>query len=123
YYTARVSKIFHMGVPGDILKGTDGNDDEASWSESFNSQGPEWKALGDAELVQNNPYGEASRRGGNVMTVVKGEEGDLSHSDGKTAKKAIELIREHKDKPFFLSVGFVRPHVPFVAPAKYFESY
>ncbi len=33
YYTARVSKIFHMGVPGGIEKGTDGADDPASWTE------------------------------------------------------------------------------------------
>ncbi|NNG11483.1 MAG: sulfatase-like hydrolase/transferase, partial [Arenibacter sp.] len=56
YYTARVSKIYHMGVPGDIEKGSNGKDDEASWSERFNSQGPEWQALGEAELVQNNPF-------------------------------------------------------------------
>ncbi len=123
YYTARVSKIYHMGVPGDIERGSDGTDDEASWTERFNSPGPEWQAKGDGELVQNNPYGDKPIRGGNVMTIVKADGDDLAHSDGKTAEKAIELIRRHKDAPFFLAVGFVRPHVPFVAPKAYFDPY
>lgn len=123
YYTARVSKVYHMGVPSDIEKGTDGKDDEASWNERFNSPGPEWQTEGEAELVQNNPYGILQRKGGNVMTIVKADGDDLIHSDGKTAEKACELIRQHKQKPFFLAIGLVRPHVPFVAPRKYFESY
>ena len=123
YYTARVSKIFHMGVPVHIEEGSDGTDDEASWTERFNSQGPEWQSEGDAELVQGKPYGEIERKGGNVMTIVKADGGDLAQSDGKTAEKASELIRKHKDEPFFLAVGFVRPHVPFVAPREYFDAY
>ena len=123
YYTARVSKIYHMAVPRHIEEGSDGPDDAASWDERFNSQGPEWKAEGEAELVQNNPYGLKPRQGGNVMTIVKADGDDDVHSDGKTAEKASELIRQHKDEPFFLAVGFVRPHVPFVAPKKYFEPY
>lgn len=123
YYTARVSKIYHMGVPIDIEKGSNGKDDEASWAERYNSQGPEWTAKGDAELVQGNPDGSIERKGGNVMTIVKADGDDLVHSDGKTAKKASELIRQHKNEPFFLAVGFVRPHVPFVAPKSYFNPY
>ncbi len=123
YYTARVSKIYHMGVPIDIETGSNGQDDEASWTERFNSQGPEWTAEGEAELVQNNPYGLKPRKGGNVMTIVKADGDDLAHSDGKTAEKAVELIKQHKNNPFFLAVGLVRPHVPFVAPSKYFEPY
>ena len=123
YYTARVSKIFHMGVPIDIEKGSNGKDDASSWTERFNSQGPEWTAKGDAELVQNNPDRAISRKGGNVMTIVKADGSDLEHSDGRTAEKAIELIKKHKNKPFFLAVGMVRPHVPFVAPKKYFKPY
>lgn len=123
YYTARVSKIYHMGVPIDIEKGSNGQDDKASWTERFNSQGPEWQTKGEAELVQGNPDGAIERKGGNVMTIVKAEGDDLVHSDGKTAEKASELIRKHKDEPFFIAVGFVRPHVPFVAPKEYFGPY
>jgi len=123
YFTARVSKIYHMGVPIDIETGSNGADDEASWTERYNSQGPEWTADGEAELVQNNPYGILPRKGGNVMTIVKADGDDLVHSDGKTAERASQLIREHNDEPFFLAVGFVRPHVPFVAPKTYFEAF
>lgn len=123
YYAARVSKIYHMGVPIDIEKGSNGKDDEASWTERFNSQGSEWQAEGEAELVQNNPYGDKPRKGGNVMTIVKADGDDLAHSDGRTAAKTIELIKKHKNKPFFLAVGFVRPHVPFVTPKTYFDPY
>ena len=123
YYTARVSKIFHMGIPGDIEAGTDGADDSLSWTQRYNSQGPEWRAKGEGELVQNNPYGRLPVKGGNVMTIVKGEGGDLEHSDGRTAQKAIEIIRAKKKEPFFLAVGLVRPHVPFVAPQNYFDRF
>lgn len=123
YYTARVSKIYHMGVPIDIENGSNGQDDEASWMEGFNSQAAEWQTPGEAELVQGNPDGKIERKGGNVMTIVKAEGHDLVHSDGKTAKKAIELIEKHKNEPFFLAIGFVRPHVPFVAPKSYFDPY
>jgi choline-sulfatase len=123
WFTARVSKIYHMGVPIDIETGSNGTDDEASWTERYNSQGPEWTAEGESELVQNNPYGLKPRQGGNVMTIVKAEGDDLVHSDGKTAQKAMSLIRQHKHEPFFLAVGFVRPHVPFVAPKEYFEPF
>ncbi len=123
YYTARVSKIFHMGVPIDIETGSNGTDDEATWTERFNSQGPEWTAPGDGELVQGNPDGDLPIKGGNVMTIVKADGDDLVHSDGKTAEKAMELIKAHKNEPFFIAVGFVRPHVPFVAPRAYFDPY
>ncbi len=123
YYVARVSKIFHMGVPRDIEKGSDGQDDELSWTERFNSQGPEWKAPGDSELLEKNPDGTRPVKGGNTLELVKADGDDMVHSDGKTANKACELLRDHKHEPFFLAVGFVRPHVPFVSPRAYYEPY
>jgi iduronate 2-sulfatase len=131
YYAARVSKIFHMGVPGGIVIGGDGRnhdggngaDDAASWTERFNSPGPEWKAAGVGETLENNPDGKKPVVGGNTFVVVEADGDDLVHSDGKTAAKAVELIQKHKDEPFWLGVGFVRPHVPFVAPKSYFPPF
>lgn len=120
YYTARVSKIFHMGVPGGIEQGTDGEDDPASWTERFNSKGPEWRAPGEGETLEGNPDGKKPVVGGNTFVVVEADGDDLVHSDGRTAAKACELIAGHQDGPFFLGVGFVRPHVPFVAPKSYY---
>jgi iduronate 2-sulfatase len=118
YHSMRVSKIYHMGVPGGIEDGGDGADDPASWNEKYNSQGPEWKAPGDGETLENNPHGKKPAVGGNTFVVVEADGDDLVHSDGKTAKKAVELINKHKDRRFWLGVGFVRPHVPFVAPRR-----
>lgn len=123
YYTARVSKIFHMGVPGGIEEGGDGADDPASWTEKFNSPGPEWKAAGTGETLEGNPDGKKPVVGGNTFVVVEADGDDLVHSDGKSAARAVELIEQHAKEPFFLAVGFVRPHVPFVAPKKYFEPF
>ncbi|MDP6554124.1 MAG: sulfatase [Pirellulaceae bacterium] len=123
YYTTRVSKIFHMGVPGGIERGDDGADDPISWTERFNSQGPEWKAPGVGETLEGNPDGKKPVKGGNTFVVVEADGGDLVHSDGKTAAKACELIDLHKNETFFLAVGFVRPHVPFVAPKPYYAPF
>jgi len=123
YYTARVSKIFHMGVPGGIEKGTDGADDPRSWTERLNSQGPEWKAPGVGETLEGNPDGKKPVVGGNTFVVVEADGNDLVHSDGKTAAKACALIGRHKNETFFLGVGFVRPHVPFVAPKFYYKPF
>jgi arylsulfatase A-like enzyme len=45
--------------------------------------------------------------------------------DGKTADRIIDLLRECKkeNKPFFLGCGFIKPHLPFVAPKRYFDLY
>lgn len=135
YHAARVSKIYHMGVPGGIefgintekYKDYNGADDERSWTERFNSPGPEWKAAGDGETLEGNPDGKRPVVGGNTFVVVQADGDDMVHSDGMTAAKAVELISEHQvkhgDKPFWLGVGFVRPHVPFVAPRTYYPPF
>ncbi len=125
YHSARISKIYHMGVPGGIEQGGHGADDSASWTERFNSPGPEWMAPGRGETLEGNPDGKRPVVGGNTFVVVEAEGDDLVHSDGKTAQKACDLLEKYakREKPFFLGVGFVRPHVPFVAPEKYYSPF
>lgn len=128
YYAARVSKIFHMGVPGGVEdhgpgRDYNGADDALSWTERFNSPGPEWRAAGEGETLEGNPDGNKPVVGGNTFVVVEADGDDLVHSDGKTAAKACELLSQNRDQPFWLGVGFVRPHVPFVAPKSYYPPY
>jgi len=48
---------------------------------------------------------------------------DNAYPDGVTADRAVEELRRLKDQPFFLAVGFVKPHLPFNAPKKYWDLY
>lgn len=50
---------------------------------------------------------------------------DTDWPDGLTAKLTIESLQKlaKKDKPFFLAAGFVKPHLPFSAPKKYWDLY
>lgn len=119
YFTARTGKIFHQGVPNDI--GTSGPDDPQSWNQVVNPRGRD-KDDEEAGRLKNNtpgiPYGSA-------MAWLEDEGADADQTDGKVADSAIELLRASAkgDKPFFIGVGFYRPHVPLVAPKKYFDLY
>ncbi len=129
WYSARVGKIYHMRVPGDIIDGTDGLDIASSWTERFNSQGMEAHTPGDYACLNQNIFttrleNRESTKMKHRMFVTVQYDGDGSDQpDHKSATKAVELINQHKDEPFFLAVGFVRPHYPMVAPRQYFAPY
>ncbi len=50
---------------------------------------------------------------------------DAQHKDGKNARQVAKWLGEktHGDKPFFIACGLQKPHVPFLAPEKYFDLY
>lgn len=128
-HSARVGKIYHMRVPGDIIAGTDGNDIPSTWDEKFNTKGQEAHTPGDYACLNLNIFtkeleGRQSTRMPHRMFVSVEYEGDGSDQpDWQAADKTIALLKEHKEKSFFIATGFVRPHYPSVAPAQYFQRY
>lgn len=48
---------------------------------------------------------------------------DLAYPDGVMANAAVDALRDLRDRPFFLAVGFYKPHLPFTAPRRYWDLY
>lgn len=119
YYVARVGKLYHYGVPGQI--GTDGLDDPPSWEHVVNPKG---RDVADEELIFTiRPDAKGAARFGGTLSWLAADGTDEEQTDGIGAAAAIKLLEEHRDEPFFLAVGFYRPHTPYVAPRSYFSKY
>ena len=134
YAVARIGKLYHYGVPKEI--GTDGLDDPQSWERVWNPRG---RDCDDEDKIFSIGVGagtsadKAKGKAGQVLVGTGNYGGTLSwlaadgtdaeQTDGKIAAQAITFLRQRHAKPFFLAVGFFRPHTPYVAPKPYFQSY
>lgn len=109
YTTVSNGKIFH-----------DKQDDSKAWNSIWRPEGNNM----DYKLEENirlNSDDDGIRGAAYEMAEV----GDSVYFDGKIANKGIEDLRKLKnsDAPFFLALGFMKPHLPFNAPAKYWDVY
>ncbi|WP_321826774.1 sulfatase [Maribacter dokdonensis] len=132
YETVYTGKIFHPGY----------TDEELSWSRKAYS-GPKVEEMPDRvrgyvlaenqEIFRKNraeviaKYGEnAPRNGlGKGPAYEFADAPDNSYEDGHNTELAIETMKEmaQNDKPFFLGLGFLKPHLEWIAPKKYWDMY
>lgn len=116
YFVARAGKIYHYGNPGGI--GTSGLDDPSSWNETVNPAGVDHTK--EEPLLTN--YTPNRGLGSSICFHVS-DAPDGQHTDSLVADAIIELMAKHRGDPWFLGAGFYKPHVPWIAPGKYFDLY
>ena len=116
YFTARVGKIYHYGVPKQI--GTAGLDDPPSWNLAVNPAGVDHtKRRAAADQLHT---GSRHRLGCLLPFIGRERRGAHRRNHGRTNQRTAQRTRKG---PFFLAAGFYRPHVPWIAPSKYFDMF
>jgi iduronate 2-sulfatase len=119
YFAARIGKLYHFNVPASI--GTDGHDDPASWELELNPAGV------DRTEDEKSIFSLTPGQFGGTLSWYASPKSDEYHTDGMEAADAewvLERCAKRKERPFFLAVGFFRPHTPYVAPkVPYFGLY
>lgn len=118
YFAGRIGKLFHYNVPKSI--GTNGHDDPGSWELELNPAGV------DRMEEEPNIFSLTPGQFGGTLSWFASPKGDREHTDGRMADDAewvLERCAKRQDRPFFLALGFFRPHTPYVSPQGYFEKY
>jgi iduronate 2-sulfatase len=121
YATLRCGKIFHGGI-----------DDSVSWTaggEAINlaiterGKTPPATPVANPDEPDDSPANQPLSKSAASDRIIVLEGDGETHGDYKTATRAIEYLEKYKAQPFFLAVGFVKPHSPPTAPKKFFDLY
>ena len=118
YFAARIGKLYHYNVPNSI--GTNGHDDPGSWELELNPAG--------VDRLEEEPHIFTLTPGqfGGTLSWYASPKSDSYHTDGLMAADAewvLERCAKQRQRPFFLAVGFYRPHTPYVAPREPYFGY
>ena len=123
YVTRGLGKIYHPGF-----------NDERSWSTPWSTESrriyarPENQALvqaGSNRVAVAKKAGRPVPRGSRGPAYESADVPDSTYTDGAVADRAVEILGRLKEgnRPFFFALGFARPHLPFVAPKRYWDLY
>jgi iduronate 2-sulfatase len=113
YYAQCIGKIYH----------------DPKWAQdSLSWSAPEIEAVTDNAgkyVLDANVFkpGEHGTGPWKAAASESAEVPDSAYIDGKVADAAVTFLRKQRESPFFLAVGFRRPHLPFSAPKKYWDLY
>ena len=135
YFTARVGKIGHNSY--EHVVSWDSSNFALSREPAFRFHLPGYLPGIDLSEQRDNTWTEGSEHGMSRDDVLAplGRTGGLPLSwrattesprmtpDGTTATRVIQLMADHRDKPFFIGAGFHKPHQPWVGPAQFFAQH
>jgi len=132
YHTQAFGKIYHScfatAYVGDRLN------DPTSWSVPAWYPGPRYYYTPEGVTAARQVFQQMTGKTGEALDdwekhFVLGpptETPEVAEDvlyDGQVAARAVEALRGAGERPFFLAVGFLKPHLPFVAPKKYWDLY
>lgn len=138
YHTQGMGKIFHGSFPRKATTYYGGRDmhDPQSWSIPMWLGGPRYYYTPDGIAAAKKDFQRISGKSGAALdewvdyftrgpSTEAPEVPDDVPYDGQLATHAVQTLQDlqQKDRPFFLAVGFIKPHLPFVAPKKYWDLY
>lgn len=110
YHTQCVGKIYHD--PEEMR-------DPQSWSVPETLDVTD--AIGGKYALPENLAQQSGKKIGKAAAAECADVPDTAYIDGRVAEAAMAVLNTIKDRPFFLGVGFRRPHLPFSAPKKYWD--
>jgi iduronate 2-sulfatase len=125
YHSAGIGKVFHIGH-GNV-------NDVQSWSVPFQPDKVIDYVLPEStggKLTREEAY-FSNQQLNEIKSLPRGaawEDADVedgAYADGRIAAAGIQRLKAHaaSDQPFFLALGFTKPHLPFCAPRKYWQLY
>ncbi|HEY8561949.1 MAG TPA: sulfatase [Pyrinomonadaceae bacterium] len=124
YVTIRSGKIYHGGIDDPDSWTIGGEKPDPNITERGNPNfKPVPRPAADPDDEEKTEAQGAGIKASNSDRIVVLEGDGEKHGDYKAATRAVEYIEKYKDQPFFLAVGFVKPHSPPTAPKKFFDLY
>ena len=112
YETISYGKIYHHS-----------DDFQQHWSEK--DKGQIQSDFQDPKSIERVNNAEKGEYGNKNLTYEYPDVDDYAYNDGKITQNAIYKLKVLKedDQPFFMAIGYVSPHLPFIQPKKYWDMY